>query len=72
MTKRIEILIEYLQGTCKSFSEGCIECGINEDNLTIEELGDFDSELFCCADCDWWYESCEESDDGICYNCADE
>ncbi len=72
---RIQELIDYLQGSCYSLYEGCNTLGIEEDDLTIEELEELDSQIFNCGVCGWWCEISEDSGIGegefICTDCAE-
>lgn len=72
---RIEQLIDVLQETCKSLSEGCNILGFEEEDLSTEELEYLDSTLFLCDHCGWWCEIYEDSGRGegelICNDCAE-
>ena len=72
---RIQTLIDYLQGTCKSLGEGCNDLEIDEEDLTDDELEELDLQIFNCSQCGWWSEICEDSGTGegefICNDCAD-
>lgn len=68
----IHTLIEYLQGTCNSLQAGVEQCyeGMDESDLSKEDLEAIDNEIFCCETCNWWYEICEASEeDGVCNDC---
>lgn len=75
---QIESLIEYLQGTCKSFDEGLTEVlgvGVELEHLSEDNHNQIDHAIFRCEECSWWYERGEESTDdngseGVCYNCG--
>ena len=71
----IEQLIQDLQGTCKSIPEFLPE-GMDEEDLTEEDVAHIANEIFLCATCGWWCEICQnvESDDGElhCSDCKDE
>ncbi len=72
--KDIQGLIESLQGTCmKTIDEEKVHFGWGKDEeLTSEELGEIDNELFECECCGWWCERSEESDVmNVCKNCYD-
>ena len=72
---RVDRLTSYLLGTCKSFSEGCEDLGIDEDSLTEEELAEFDEVIFCCDGCGWWEEICDKHDlggDALCSDCLED
>jgi len=71
---KLNELITYLQGTCKTLSEATEEIhdDLTEDDLTDEDKAIIDQEIFQCADCSWWYEVAEMSgdeDETICSNC---
>ena len=63
-------IIYDLLGTCQTLDQACLTAGIEESELTLEELAAIDEEIFCCEDCGWWYERCEEGHDGICSDCC--
>ena len=71
----VEQLISELQGTCKTIQEFLPE-GMEEDDLTEEDLQEIDNEVFLCSVCGWWYEICEESGSDeselICNDCSEE
>lgn len=71
---KIQELIEYLQGSCKSMYEACADMEMDEDDLTIEQLQKIDEEIFRCARCGWWYEQPAEEIDGewVCEDCKNE
>ncbi len=58
--KQIQELIEYLQGTCKSLSEGLDAFDLEEDDLTDEQRQTIDDEIFNCSKCGWWCEISQE------------
>lgn len=64
----------HLQGTSLSLEEGCSDCNINFENLTIKELAEIDNWIFKCDCCGWWYDNGEMSlsaeHDNICEYCA--
>lgn len=65
-------LIEYLLGSCKSLQTGMDACGIDE--LTSKEEEYLDSEIFLCDSCGWWEEVSERNDlngDALCNDCLD-
>jgi hypothetical protein len=66
---KIKELIECLMGTCKSFTDGCNDCGIEESEISEEEHEMIDNEIFLCDTCGWWLELSEMSHDGE--NCLD-
>ena len=67
-------LIADLQGTCKSISDFLPE-GMNQDDLTQNDLSEIDQEIFLCDGCGWWCEVSESNDRGgenVCDDCKDE
>lgn len=69
-------IIEYLQGSCKTLTEGIIAVTENddltEDDLTAEQMQTIEDEIFLCSVCGWWYEVGEMSeaeDENICIEC---
>lgn len=75
MEKRIDKLIQYLLGSCKSFDEGCADLGFSADELSMEELEVLDEQIFCCDACGWWEETCDKNDlggDALCSDCLDD
>lgn len=71
----IDDLIEALTGTTESIAHFLPE-GMDEEDLTPEEVQRIDEEIFLCATCGWWCEISDnvESDDSElnCINCKDE
>ena len=57
----IHTLIEDLQGTCHSINDHLPD-GMDEDDLTMDELDHIDQEIFLCAECGWWCEVSESND----------
>jgi hypothetical protein len=59
---KVQALVDRLVGTCQS--------GADEiEDLTTQECREFDEKCFCCEDCGWWFETCDEHD-GKCSDCA--
>ena len=65
----LEELIDYIQGTCKSLFETCMELGFEEDDLTIGQLEELDNAYTCCPSCGWWVESSRMQTDEECDDC---
>lgn len=64
----LEQLVQTLQGSCMSLDDGVQEVFGDEhdgSSLPMEYLNALDQELFLCATCGWWYEICDNADDGI-------
>jgi hypothetical protein len=61
---RVSDLVDQLMGTCNSI-------GDEADDFTSEELLEFDSLIFECEGCNWWFETGEMGADGLCDSCAD-
>lgn len=80
MTRRltdaqIERLAYRLQGSCQSLDEAAeFECGISEDEMTVDDCHALDALVFCCERCGWWCEQSEmaEGDEWICDDCSNE
>ena len=77
--EQIDKIISDTQGTCNPLDEAIqYHLGENEDeeSLTDDERQQIDMEIFNCATCGWWYEICEQSEDGEtctdCKECEDE
>ena len=78
----INKVIEYLQGTCmNSLQDGVEMCypGMDEEDLTDDDLSQFDNELFICETCGWWCEISEQcaeqescSNQQTCSDCCQE
>ena len=71
----IDKLVLYLQGTCKTTSEGINDLypDMEEDDLTEEDVAHLDQEIFRCETCSWWCEISEMSEeDQTCTDCNDE
>ena len=76
MSERVNTLIEYLQGTCKSLSEACNEHDIEHESLTQAELDELDNHIFECPVCNWWYETSEmqtaDNGENVCSECLED
>lgn len=64
-------LAEHLEGTCKTFSQGCEDLGLKEDELKPDFLSNFSEYIFCCEICGWWCEVGEMDENGDCKDCSD-
>jgi hypothetical protein len=76
MTKeRTEIilnLISDLEGTCTDLSVALKEYNLTEEDLTMEDRGLIDENIFLCETCGWWY-GCEDcKHDEVCYDCSED
>lgn len=73
---QINKLVQELQGTIDNFSQTVEELfGVDGDNLDMETLSKFDSELFNCPVCGWWYEIGEADEyngESMCQSCAED
>jgi hypothetical protein len=69
---KIEELINDLEGTCQSFSDGCDDLNIKENDLTSNQLDMIDERIFNCSTCGWWFESGEQDEDNNCIDCQDD
>ena len=74
-SKQIEEIIIQTQGTCNQLDEAIqnvLGTDCDDSDLTQEELGEIDQEIFNCSTCNWWYEICEQSEDGeTCEDCKE-
>ena len=68
---QLNTLVADLQGTCDTLSERLPE-GVEEDELTPDDLAALDEQIMCCDTCGWWVEMCEISEDGNCDDCQQE
>ena len=64
-----EELLDYIQGSSQSLFHACIQLGFEEDDLTMEQLGDLDEAYTCCPGCGWWVESYRMQTDEECDDC---
>lgn len=74
---QVQTIISTLQGTCDTL-DGAVQevCGddFSEDDLTLEQLGEIDQQIFLCVDCGWWCEISEMSDiedENVCDDCKE-
>lgn len=72
LSNRIEELIESLYGTCQSLCECCEKHEIEEEDFSIEEIKQLDSEIFQCTSCGWWSEAGEQNEEGECQECIND
>lgn len=74
---QVQEIIETLQGTCDTLGGAVGEvCGddYDENDLSQDQLGVIDNEIFECVECSWWCEISEIADDedeNICQDCVD-
>lgn len=68
METRIDKIIADLKGTAQTLMQACHHIGITQDNLTLEELLDLNSEIFKCG---YWEEVCHKNKLGGEYICDD-
>lgn len=75
MSERVEQLITYLEGSCKTLSEACLLHGFDEEQLEQSEIEHLHDSIFVCDGCGWWYSYDEMSDaagEQICLECNEE
>lgn len=75
MRPEIEEIVDYLNGSCNTLDEACqfiLGDEFDAMSLSKEEMEYIDERIFKCYDCDWWFESHEESEEepGCCIDCA--
>lgn len=69
-TEMARLAAQRLQGSCQSIAN------LGEEFEALELDGEFcavlDSLVFCCTECDWWFEQSEmsETEDWVCEECA--
>lgn len=75
----IEAIAEALVGTCNSFEHG-IQVGLgrddaDEDDLSYADCVHFDTLVFRCTTCEWWFYQSElhrdDLDEWICGECVE-
>lgn len=70
MSKSIEEIAYELQGTCLSLHEVLERNDMDGADNDAEFCARLDELVFCCNDCNWWFEIHEMSDaDWICCEC---
>ncbi len=71
---KIDELVDHLQGTTDTLGCGCETIGVDEDDLSSENLEQIDNAIFNCSACGWWCDISENvgEDDMICADCEDE
>ena len=71
---KVSELVNYLIGSSCSLDEAIEYFGF--EDLTLDELGELDSYIFCCDGCGWWYSIADAAEDDIygryCNDCANE
>lgn len=73
--EKLNELIEYLQGSCKTLQEGLNDIfgeDFDEDQLTEEDHQFIDDSIFNCETCGWWYEVADSTEDNNCISCTEE
>lgn len=74
--EKIDEIIDYLQGTCKSFDEAVkLIADVDCSNLSIDSLSEIDQHIFLCDECGWWHDTSESNDyygDNLCDSCLDD
>lgn len=67
-TNPVADAIADLQGTCQSLEAVLERHGLTDTKDVCEAI---DQGVFCCDQCDWWCERCEESLEhgGVCTDC---
>lgn len=69
---KIEDLIERLQGTMMTFDEGCLDVGLDPDEVLEQDRYEIENEIFLCETCGWWCESHENVDGETCKSCYED
>lgn len=72
-TKLAQDVAERLEGTCDSLANVLEEMGVEEMMNNLEFCSLLDMSVFCCEECNWWFEMTETEDlEWTCSNCADD
>lgn len=70
--RRINEIVEHLQGTCLSLNSALTESEQNDNELLLA----IEQEIFLCAQCGWWCEVGEakagDGEEDICEDCYEE
>jgi len=64
-------IVEYIMGTCQSMSEVLVKFGYEDMDLDLEAAMYIDDRIFCCEQCEWWFEIAEmdEDEEWVCEDC---
>lgn len=65
----IDNLADNLLGTCKSLEQACNEAGYSQDDLTVNELSKLNDKVIECTECNWWTDSYDINEEGVCSEC---
>jgi hypothetical protein len=57
----LEKIVDYTMGTCQSIDEVLVKFGYDE--LDLDSAMYIDERIFCCGNCEWWFEIGEMADD---------
>ena len=65
-------IIQELNGTRQSVCKVIESFKLGDSKRYDDILDSIDEQLFCCADCGWWYENYEKDEEnGLCADCSD-
>jgi hypothetical protein len=69
--KHLPEIVHDLQGTCQDVSEALIHFGYIDEDLDHEAALYIDERIFCCGQCEWWFEIAEMSEEveWVCEDC---
>lgn len=63
-------IAEQLQGSCLHLTEVLDSWDMREAEDDLEFCQELDNLIFCCTECDWWFENSDMSEEGdICIEC---
>jgi hypothetical protein len=60
-----------LQGTCQDVGQVLVFYGYTEEDLDHEAALYIDERIFCCEQCEWWFEigEMDEDTEWVCEDC---
>ena len=61
--QKLDKIIEYMRGTCQSADEVFEKFDEDYWEITSEEAGIIDKNIFLCGTCGWWCETSEMAED---------
>jgi hypothetical protein len=65
-------IVYHLQGTCQSTNEALEAFGYSDQDLDHEAALYIDERIFCCEQCEWWFEigEMDEDEEWVCEDCV--
>jgi hypothetical protein len=64
-------IVYHLQGTCQGIDEALEAFEYTYEDLDLEASLYIDERIFCCGQCEWWFEIAEmsEEEEWVCEDC---